>query len=131
MLKDSAAAFKRKILSLESKNETTTRKAERLHVGVRSLSESLKMEKKKSRMAIEQLLILTTAQHNELMSKFQEKIQDVHAEHDRAMCSCRMPDGAMYLTIRSQFLACKISKAWTLPTIRSQLSACRISIALF
>jgi hypothetical protein len=87
MLKDSAAAYKRKILSLESKNETTTRKAERLHVRVRSLSESLKMEKKKSRMAIEQLLILTTAQHNELMSKFQEKIQDVHAEHDRAMCS--------------------------------------------
>jgi len=87
MLKDSAAAYKHKILSLESKNETTTRKAERLHVGVRSLSESLKMEKKKSRMAIEQLLILTTAQHNELMSKFQEKIQDVHAEHDRAMCS--------------------------------------------
>ena len=87
MLKDSAAAYKRKILSLESKNENTTRKAERLHVRVRSLSESLKMEKKKSRMAIEQLLILTTAQHNELMSKFQEKIQDVHAEHDRAMCS--------------------------------------------
>jgi hypothetical protein len=88
MLKDSAAAYKRKILSLESKNETTTRKAERLHVRVCSLSESLKMEKKKSRIAIEQLLILTTSQHNELMSKFQEKIQDdVHVEHDRAMCS--------------------------------------------
>ena len=85
ILKDSAAAYKCKILSLESKNETTKWKAERLHVRVRLLSESLKMEKKKSRMAIEQLLILTTSQHNELMSKFQEKIQDVHTEHDRAM----------------------------------------------
>jgi len=85
ILKDSAAAYKRKILTLESINETTARKAERLHVRVCLLSESLKSEKKKSRVAIEQLLILTATQHRELMSKFQEKIQDVHTEHDRAM----------------------------------------------
>ena len=86
MLKDNAAAYKHKILSLEPMNETKTRNTKRLHLRVCLLSDSHKMEKKKSRAAIEQLLTLTAMQYNELMSKFQEKIQDIHTEHNHPMC---------------------------------------------
>ncbi len=86
ILKDDAATYKRKIQTLESMNKATKRMSKRLEVWVRSLLDSLKIKKKKSRVAIEQLLTVTTMQHNELVAKFQDKIKDIHIEHDRAMC---------------------------------------------
>jgi hypothetical protein len=67
-------------------NKATKRMSTRLEVQVCSLLDSLKIEKKKSRVAIKHLLTVTTMQHNELVAKFQDKIQDIHKEHDRAMC---------------------------------------------
>ncbi len=58
----------------------------RLEVQVPSLLDSIKIEKKKSRAAIKQLLTVTTMKHNELVAKFQDKIQDIHKEYDRAVC---------------------------------------------
>ncbi len=74
MLKDDAATYKCKIQTLESMNKATQRMSMRLEVQVRSLLDSLKIKKKKSRVAIEQLLTVTTMQHNELVAKFQDKI---------------------------------------------------------
>jgi hypothetical protein len=61
ILKEDAATYKRKILALESANKSSTRNAKRLKSQVRSLSDSLKIEKNKSRVAIQQLLAVTAA----------------------------------------------------------------------
>jgi len=56
---------------------------------VRYLSDSLKIEKNKSRVAIQQLLTVTTMQHNEMIAKFQAKIGDIQTKHDRALYKLR------------------------------------------
>jgi hypothetical protein len=86
ILKEDAATYKRKILMLELANKSSTRKAKRLKSQVRSLSDCLKIAKKKSRVAINQLLTVITMQHNELIAKFHVKIGDIQTEHDRALC---------------------------------------------
>ena len=73
--------FERKIGSLESSNITSKRKAECLRTQVISLSGSLKAEKIKSRTAIEQLLLVTTTQHDMLLSTFHDKIAHIEEEH--------------------------------------------------
>jgi hypothetical protein len=86
ILKEDAATNKHKILTLELANKSSTRKAKRLKSQVHSLSDSLKIEKKKSRVAINQLLTVTTMQHNELIAKFHIKIGNIQTEHDCALC---------------------------------------------
>ncbi len=69
--KEDTATYKRKILTLEVMNQLSTRNAKRLELQVHSLSDYLKIKKKKSRVAIEHLLTVTTMQHNEMITKFQ------------------------------------------------------------
>jgi hypothetical protein len=78
MLNNDAATYKRKIQTLELMNKATKRMSTRLEVQVRSLLDSLKIKKKKSQVAIKQLLAVTMMQHNELVAKFQDEIQDTH-----------------------------------------------------
>ncbi len=78
-LRDSTA-----LLRTAARRSTTA--STRLEVQVRSLSDSLKIKKEKSRVAVKQLLTVTMMQHNELVAKFQDKIRDIPKEHDRAMC---------------------------------------------
>ncbi len=86
ILKDGAATYKHMIQTLQLMNKPSKRMSMRLEVQVHSLSDSLKIKKKISRVAIKQLLTVTTMQHNELVAKFQDKIQDIHIEHDRTIC---------------------------------------------
>ena len=89
ILKEDAATYKRKILTFELANKSSTRNAKKLKSQVRSLSDSLKIEKNKSRVAIQQLLTVTTMQHNNMIAKFQAKIGDIQTEHDRALYKLR------------------------------------------
>jgi hypothetical protein len=89
ILKEDATTYKRKILTLELANKSSTRNAKKLKSQVRSLSDSLNIEKNKSRVAIQQLLTVTTMQHNEMIAKFQAKIGDIQTEHDRALYKLR------------------------------------------
>ena len=89
ILKEDAATYKRKTLTLELANKSSTRNAKKLKSQVRSLSDSLKIEKIKSRVAIQQLLTATTMQHNDMIAKFQAKIGDIQTEHDRALYKLR------------------------------------------
>ena len=81
MLKEQADTLERKIGTLESSNITSKRKVECLQTNVKSLSGSLKTEKIKSRCAIEQLLMVTTTQHDMLLSTFHDKISHIEEEH--------------------------------------------------
>ena len=49
---------------------------------MKSLSGSLKMEKIKSWNAIEQLLLVTSADHDTLVSKFHDRIVRIQEEHE-------------------------------------------------
>ena len=85
ILKEDAATYKHKILTLELANKSSTRNAKKLKSQVRSLLDSLKIKKNKSRVAIHQLLTVTTMQHNEMIAKFQAKIGNIQTEHDCAL----------------------------------------------
>ncbi len=53
---------------------------------VHSLSDSLKSEKRKSRAAVEQLLVLTLMQHNKLLETLESKITNIQTKHDLSLC---------------------------------------------
>jgi hypothetical protein len=93
ILKEDAARYKHKTLTLEVTNQLSARNAKRLELQVHSLSDSLKIKKKKSRVALKQLLTVTTMQHNEMITKFQVKIGNIQTEHDRALYKLQRGSG--------------------------------------
>jgi hypothetical protein len=78
LLKEEAVKYNRKICALELMNTSSTRNTYRMELQVRSLLDKL-------RAAIENLLTLTMMQHNELITKFHDKISDVLKDHDHAI----------------------------------------------
>jgi len=105
ILKEDAATYKRKILTLELANKLSTRNAKKLKSQVSSLSYSLKIEKNKSRVAIQCLLTVTTMQHNEMIAKFQAKIGNIQTEHIALSTSFNVAEVTRYSTIRNQLCA--------------------------
>jgi hypothetical protein len=72
---------------------------------VRSLSDSLKIKKKKSRVAINQLLTVTMMQHNELIAKFHVKMAIFKRNMIPLSASCNVAVGTRYSTIQKQLSA--------------------------
>jgi len=70
---------------LERKLESSNKKIETLASKSKSLANSLKTEKLKSRSTMEQLLLLTTTQTEELISSFHDRITQLKTEHDSAV----------------------------------------------
>ena len=73
---------------LERKFELSKKKFESLQSKSRTLADSLKTEKSKSKYAMEQLLIVTTTQTNELLASFQDqsaKLQRNKKTHNKQM----------------------------------------------
>jgi hypothetical protein len=78
MLHSIAIDFERKLDSLSKKIESLESKS-------RSLSNSLKEDKLKSRIAIEQILLVTTTQTNELIASFQDRFSKLKSDHDNSL----------------------------------------------
>jgi hypothetical protein len=56
-----------------------------LKLHVHSLSDSLKSEKRKSRAAVEQLLIVMSMQHNKMLETLEVKINNIQTKHDLSL----------------------------------------------
>jgi hypothetical protein len=78
MLHTIATDFERKLESSNKKIETLASKS-------KSLANSLKTEKLKSRSTMEQLLLLTTTQTEELIASFHDRFTQLKTEHDSAV----------------------------------------------
>ena len=72
-------------IGLEHKLDSSSKKIESLESKSRSLSNSLKEEKLKSRTAMEQLLLVTTTQTNELIASFQDRFNKLKSDHDNSL----------------------------------------------
>ena len=70
---------------LERKLESSNKKIETLTSKSKSLANSLKAEKLKSRSAMEHLLLLTTTQTEELIATFHARFTQLKTEHDIAI----------------------------------------------
>jgi hypothetical protein len=77
--------YKCKLSTLKSANESSKQTIDSLHTKSLSLSVALKNEKKKSRTAMEQLLIVTTRQTEELISTFQDRLEQLKIDHKTAV----------------------------------------------
>ncbi len=73
--------FKRKFSTLESANESSKQTSISLCSKSLSLSLALKNEKIWSRTAMEQLLLVTTRQTEELIATFQDRFRKLKTEH--------------------------------------------------
>ena len=73
--------FKRKFSTLESANESSKQTITSLRSKSLSLSLALKNEKIRSRTAMEQLLLVTTRQTEELIATFQDRFRKLKTEH--------------------------------------------------
>ena len=73
--------FKRKFSTLESANESSKQTITLLRSKSLSLSLALKNEKIRSRTAMEQLLLVTTRQSEELIATFQDRFRKLKTEH--------------------------------------------------
>jgi len=73
--------FKRKFFTLESANESSKQTIMSLRSKSLSLSLALKNEKIRSRTAMEQLLLVTTRQTEELIATFQDRFRKLKTEH--------------------------------------------------
>ena len=73
--------FKRKFSTLESANESSKQTITSLCSKSLSLSLALKNEKIRSRTAMEQLLLVTTRQSEELIATFQDRFRKLKTEH--------------------------------------------------
>ena len=73
--------FKRKFSTLKSANESSKQTITSLHSKSLSLSLALKNEKIRSRTAMEQLLLVTTRQTEELIATFQDRFRKLKTEH--------------------------------------------------
>jgi len=72
-------------IGFERKLDLSSKKIESLESKSSSLANSLKTEKLKSRSTMEQLLLLTTTQTEELISSFHDRITQLKTEHDSAV----------------------------------------------
>ncbi len=72
-------------IDFECKLDSSSKKNESLESKSTSLSNSLKEEKLKSRTAIEQLLLVTTTQTNELIASFQDRFNKLKSNHDNSL----------------------------------------------
>ena len=72
-------------IGLERKLESSNKKIETLASKSKSLANSLKAEKLKSRSAMEHLLLLTTTQTEELIATFHARFTQLKTEHDIAI----------------------------------------------
>ena len=86
LLRERSSTYKQKIGSLELSNRLCKRKVMSLKSCVHSLSDSLKSEKRKSRAAVKQLLIVTSMQHNKLLETLEVKINNIQTKHDLSLC---------------------------------------------
>ncbi len=66
---------------LECKLESSNKKIETLALKSKSLANSLKMEKLKSRSAMELLLVVITRQTEELIATFQDRFRQLKTDH--------------------------------------------------
>jgi len=73
--------FKRKFSTLKSANESSKQTITSLHSKSLSLSLALKNEKIRSRTAMEELLLVTTRQTEELSATFQDRFRRIKTEH--------------------------------------------------
>ena len=71
--------------TLERRVETAKRKVDCLQTQVKSLSNTLKEEKIKSRGVIENLLIVTAAEHDTLLKSFHDNIVHIENEHNSSL----------------------------------------------
>ena len=104
-MKEDAATYKHKILTLELANKSSTKNAKKLKSQVRSLSDSLKIEKNKSKVAIQQLLTVTTMQRNEMIASF--RLRSVIFKQNMIVLSTSfdVAEVTRYSTIRNQLSA--------------------------
>lgn len=72
--------------TLERKVGTTKRKVDCIQTQVKSLSDALKVERIKSRVAIENLLLVTATEHETLLETFHDNIVDMEREHNSSIC---------------------------------------------
>ena len=72
-------------IGLERKLESSNKKIETLASKSKSLANSLKAEKLKSRSAMEHLLLLTTTQTEELIATFHARFTQLKTKHDIAI----------------------------------------------
>ena len=72
-------------IGLERKLESSNKKIETLASKSKSLANSLKAEKLKSRSAMEHLLLLTTTQTEELIATFHTRFTQLKTKHDIAI----------------------------------------------
>jgi len=73
-------------IGFERKLDLSCRKIETLESKSRSLANSLKEEKLKSRTAMEELLLVTTRQMEELIATFQDRFRRIKTEHKADLC---------------------------------------------
>ena len=73
-------------IDFERKLDSSSKKIDSLESKSRSLSNSLKEEKLKSRTAMEQLLLVTTTQTNELIASFKDRFNNLKSDHDNSLC---------------------------------------------
>ena len=73
--------FKRKFSTLESANESSKQSIASLRSKSLSLLLALKNEKIRSRTAMEELLLVTTRQTEELIANFQDRFRRIKTEH--------------------------------------------------
>jgi hypothetical protein len=73
--------FKRKFSTLESANESSKQTITSLRSKSLSLSLALKNEKIRSQTAMEELLLVTTRQTEELIATFQDRFRRIKTEH--------------------------------------------------
>ena len=76
-----SSALKRKLSTLESANESSKQTITSLRSKSLSLSLALKNEKIRSRTAMEQLLLVTTRQTEELIATFQDRFRKLKTDH--------------------------------------------------
>jgi len=72
-------------IDFERKLDSSSKKIESLESKSRSLSDPLKEKKLKSRTAMEQLLLVTTTQTNELIASFQDRFNKLKSDHDNSL----------------------------------------------
>jgi hypothetical protein len=86
LLRKRSSTYEQKIGSLELSNTLCKRKVMSLKSCVHSLSDSLKSEKRKSRAAVEQLLVVRLMQHNKLLETLEIKITNIKTKHGLSLC---------------------------------------------
>ena len=87
-------------INFKCKLTSSNKKIESLKSNIRSLSNSPKAEKMKSRSAIEQLLLVTTTQTNELIASCQNQFNKLQSNHNNSFCKLLCDSDTQNATIK-------------------------------